>query len=427
MKYYQYCRQHESKESEGKKSEGSEELYCEGVPLAKVIKAFGSPCYVYSKKAIIEAYEAFAMPLQSYPHQINYAVKANSNLAVLNILANQGAGFDIVSEGELERVLKAGGRPNKIVFSGVGKSTTELTRALEVGIGCINIESKAELYRLNDIAKKLNLKAKIALRVNPDVAADSHPYISTGLKENKFGVHINQAMDFYVTAKSLSHIDIQGIAFHIGSQIISLEPFIAALNKVLLLIDALKAEGIHFKHIDVGGGLGVRYSNETPPTPKEYIATLMKHLKNNQLAIHIEPGRSIVAEAGVLLTRVEYLKDNFAIVDASMNDLLRPALYESFHEIIAVKPHTMGIQTLYDIVGPVCETSDFLGKGRNLCLLEGDLLAVLSAGAYGFSMSSNYNSRPKASEVIVDQKAFHLVRPRESLKSLFDSEKIIAK
>lgn len=408
----------------------SGELYCEAVRLSKIANAYGCPCYVYSKQAIIEAYQAFAAPLQPYPHQINYAVKANSNLAVLNILASMGAGFDIVSEGELERVLKAGGQASKIVFSGVGKSTPELTRALNVNVGCINIESKAELLRLNNIAKKLDVPARIALRVNPDVAADSHPYISTGLKENKFGVHLNQALEFYQTAKTLSHIQIQGIAFHIGSQITTLAPFSAALNKVLLFIDSLNAAGISLKHIDVGGGLGVRYSNETPPTAKEYIEVFIQHLKDKNfgnLEIHIEPGRAIVAEAGVLLTRVEYLKDNFAIVDASMNDLLRPALYESFHEIVAVQPHTNGIQSMYDIVGPVCETSDFLGKGRHLCLSEGDLLAVLTSGAYGFSMSSNYNSRPKAAEVMVDGDAFYLVRPREQLKTLFDSERMLDK
>ncbi len=407
-------------------------LYGESVSLAEIVETYGSPCYVYSKQAILEAYDAFAdafvqvLKPYPYPHQINYAVKANSNLAVLNILAERGTGFDIVSEGELERVLKAGGKAQKIVFSGVGKSKTELTRALKTGIGCINVESLAELIRLNNIAKELDLPANIALRVNPDVAADSHPYISTGLKENKFGVHLNQAMDFYLTAQKLSHIQIQGIAFHIGSQITSLDPFIAAMNKVLLFIDSLKKVGIHLKHIDVGGGLGVCYSNESPPTAEEYVKTLVQHLGDRDLEIHIEPGRAIVAEAGVLLTRVEYLKDNFAIVDASMNDLLRPALYESFHEIIAVQPHSGGIQAVYDIVGPVCETSDFLGKGRNLCLNEGDLLAVLSAGAYGFSMSSNYNSRPRAAEVMIDHHQFHLLRPREQVQSLFDSEIMIS-
>jgi diaminopimelate decarboxylase len=412
MKYFQYQ---------------SGEFYGELTPLAKIAETYGSPCYVYSKQAILDAYSEFAKALQSYPHphQINYAVKANSNLAILNLLAQQGSGFDIVSEGELERVLKAGGKANKIVFSGVGKSTTEITQALTRGIGCINVESAAELLRLNHVAEQLNIPAKIAIRVNPDVAADSHPYISTGLKENKFGVHINQALELFQTAKKLSHIQIEGIAFHIGSQITSLAPFSAALNKVLLLIDSLNSVGISLKHIDVGGGLGVRYSNESPPTPKEYVENLIQLLKNRNLEIHIEPGRAIVADAGVLLTRVEYLKDNFAIVDASMNDLLRPALYESFHEIVAVRPHTTGIQNMYEIVGPVCETSDFLGKGRNLCLAEGDLLAVLSSGAYGFSMSSNYNSRPRAAEIMIDNKTFHLVRPREQLKSLFESEKVL--
>lgn len=407
----------------------SGELYGEQVPLANIVKAFGTPCYIYSKQALLDAYNAFALALQPYPHQINYAVKANSNLAVLNILAQHGAGFDIVSEGELERVLKAGGKASRSVFSGVGKSTRELTRALQAGISCINIESMGELLRLNEIAKQLNIKANIALRVNPDVAADSHPYISTGLKENKFGVHLNLAYDFYLSAKKCSHINIQGIAFHIGSQITSLAPFIAALSKVLELIDALKDIGIEFQHINIGGGLGVRYSNETPPSPKEYIEAVMKLIdyKTRKLSIHIEPGRSIVAHAGVLLTQVEYLKDNFAIVDASMNDLIRPALYESFHEIVPVQPHAEGIQAVYEIVGPVCETSDFLGKGRNLCLKEGDLLAVLSAGAYGFSMSSNYNSRPKAAEVMIDNHEFHLVRPRETLMNLFDSETMLVK
>lgn len=403
------------------------ELYGEEVPLAKIAEKYGTPCYIYSKQAIIEAFQAFSLPLQryAYPHQINYAVKANSNLAFLNILVQEGAGFDIVSEGELARALKAGVKASKIVFSGVGKSLPELTRALTAGVGCINIESMSEVLRLNEIAKQLNIPANIALRVNPDVAADSHPYISTGLKENKFGVHLNQALEFYLTAQQLSHINIRGIAFHIGSQMTTLDPFVAALNKVLKLIEVLKEAGISLQLINVGGGLGVQYSDEEPPKPAEYIETMMQYLKDSKLEVHIEPGRAIAAHAGVLLTRLEYIKDNFAIVDASMNDLLRPALYESYHEIVSVQPHLEGTQAIYDIVGPICETSDFLGKSRDLCLKEGDLLAVLSAGAYGFSMSSNYNSRPKAAEVMIDHNQFHLVRPREQLVALFDSEKII--
>jgi len=402
------------------------ELYGEKVPLAKIAEQYGTPCYIYSKQAIIEAFKAFSLALQRYtcPHQINYAVKANSNLAFLNILVQQSAGFDIVSQGELERVLKAGGKASKVVFSGVGKSVPELTSALKAGIGCFNVESLSEVLRLNEIAKQLNIPANIALRVNPDVAADSHPYISTGLKENKFGVHLNQALEFYLTAQQLSHINIRGIAFHIGSQITTLDPFVAALNKVLKFIEVLKKSGIHLEHINIGGGLGLRYLDEKPPTPVEYIDTVMQYLKDSELEVHIEPGRAIAAHAGVLLTRLEYIKDNFAIVDASMNDLLRPALYESYHEIIPVQPHSQGLQAIYDIVGPVCETSDFLGKARHLCLKEGDLLAVLSAGAYGFSMSSNYNSRPRAAEIMIDHNQFHLVRPRESLIDLFDSEKL---
>jgi len=414
----------------------------EGVPLHEIAKQMGTPCYVYSRAGLETQWQAFNKAFGPHPHHINYAVKANSNLAVLNALARLGSGFDIVSGGELERVLQAGGKPENIIFSGVGKTLSELTRALEVGVGCINIESEAELLRLNAIANKQNKKAKIALRVNPDVDPHSHPYISTGLKENKFGINILDAKTLYKKAMQLSGIDIQGVACHIGSQIVSLEPFLEALTKMLDLIQDLKTAGTTITHLNLGGGLGVRYHQETPPEPDAYVKALLAKIqdsKNPDLIIHLEPGRAIAANAGILLTRVEYIKQSessdkcFAIVDAAMNDLLRPALYEAWQDIICIKnTHTTtsiipAPLSLYDIVGPVCETADFLGQDRLLPALQpDDLLAVLSAGAYGFSMSSNYNSRPRAAEVMVDGDQFHIVRPRENLADLFKTETIIS-
>ena len=412
--------------------------YAERVSLNAIAEAIGTPCYVYSRAALEQQWHAFNNPFQNQAHQINYAVKANSNLAILNILAQLGSGFDIVSEGELRRVLKAGGHPEKIIFSGVGKTKIELKTALEVGVGCINVESKAELKRLNDLAMLLHKKATIAIRVNPDVDPKSHPYISTGLQENKFGINITEALEFYQEALTLPGIHIQGIAFHIGSQITTLSPFLEALDKILALVEKLKSLGITVTHLNVGGGLGVRYQNETPPEPKEYVAAILKAIQTMQkneeisgsdLIIHIEPGRAIAADAGVLLTRVEYIKTqgslkSFAIVDAAMNDLLRPALYNAWQEIISLSTKTNPAipARTYDIVGPVCETADFLGKDRVLSLEAGDLLMVRSAGAYGFSMSSNYNSRPRAAEIMVDGDRFQVVRPRENIQDLLGSE-----
>lgn len=412
------------------------ELWGEAVPLMNIARAFGTPCYVYSYAALQSAWKGFDRPLKEIPHQINYAVKANSNLMVLHTLAQLGSGFDIVSEGELERVLAAGGKANKIVFSGVGKSTRELQRALEVGIGCINIESRAELLRLAQIAQQSKQQAFIAIRINPNVSANSHPYISTGLKENKFGVPFEQAKALYLEAASLPYITLKGLAFHIGSQITSIHPFIEALNIALKFWDDLNANGIKLSHLNVGGGLGIRYLDEMPPTPQEYVQAISEKIKDRTLELHLEPGRAITANAGVLLVHIEYLKDHFAIVDTSMNDLLRPALYGAFQDIVPVinpvdftdiadDQRSSKVARNYDIVGPVCETADFLGKNRTLHLQEGDYLAVLSSGAYGFSMSSNYNSRPRAAEVMVHGNNFHLIRPREAINDLFLTEKII--
>lgn len=413
----------------------------EGVSLNAIVKAVGTPCYVYSRAALEQQWHAFNNAFQNQAHQIHYAVKANSNLAVLNVLAQLGSGFDIVSEGELRRVLKAGGRPEKIIFSGVGKTEVELKAALEIGVGCINVESKAELERLNDLAILLHKKATIAIRVNPDVDPKSHPYISTGLQENKFGINITEALALYQQALALPGIHIQGIAFHIGSQITTLSPFLEALDKILALIETLKSLGITLTHLNVGGGLGVRYQNEVTPKPKEYVAAMLAAIQTMQknagenasdLIIHIEPGRAIAAEAGVLLTRIEYIKTHgslksFAIVDAAMNDLLRPALYNAWQEIVPLNTKTNSAipARTYDIVGPVCETADFLGKDRVLSIQAGDLLMIRSAGAYGFSMSSNYNSRPRAAEVMVDGDRFQVVRPRESIQDLLSPETVL--
>lgn len=407
--------------------------YFKDVLLEKIAKEVGTPCYVYSKQALINNWHLFNNAFNNYPHQINYAVKANSNLAVLNILKSLGSGFDIVSIGELERVLAVQGDVNKIIFSGVGKTTQELLRALEVGVGCINVESEQELVRLNQLAINANKIANIAIRVNPDVASGSHPYISTGMSNSKFGVSILDAKKLYKLANDLSGINIQGIAFHIGSQITELSPFILAIDKILELVKYLNFNfiNIKLKHINVGGGLGVSYNNEQAPSPEEYIKALLDKLRPTGLMIYIEPGRAIAASAGVLLTKVEYIKQQessnkyFAIVDAAMNDLLRPALYDAWHDILAVNINNKpAINKTYDIVGPVCETSDCLGKDRLLAISPGDLLKICTVGAYGFSMSSNYNTRARAAEVVIDGEEFFVVRPREDIIELFKSEKI---
>ncbi len=405
------------------------ELHAEGVALSAIAAEYDTPCFVYSRSAIEQAYQAWDSALEGVPHLVCFAVKANSNLAVLNLLARKGAGFDIVSGGELERVLAAGGEPSRIVFSGLGKTAAEMRRALEIGIHCFNIESAAELERLQQVAAELNIKAPISLRVNPDVDAKTHPYISTGLKENKFGIDIARAPEVYRRAAELSHIDICGVDCHIGSQLTDDTPFIDALQRLLQLIDGLATEGIHIRHLDLGGGLGVTYRDETPPTPGAYLAKVREALADRDLTLLFEPGRSIVANAGVMLTRVNLLKPtehkNFAIIDGAMNDLIRPALYSAWMGIDAVKPRSDADMLSWDIVGPVCETGDFLGKDRELALAEGDLLAVRSAGAYGFVMSSNYNTRPRAAEVLVDGEQTHLVRRRETVAELLAGERLL--
>jgi diaminopimelate decarboxylase len=402
------------------------ELHAEQVPLSSLAERYGTPCYVYSRATLERHWHAFDRAFADRPHLVCYAVKANSNLAVLNVLARLGSGFDIVSVGELERVLAAGGDPARIVFSGVGKREDELRRALEVGIRCFNVEVPGELDRLNRIAGQMGVKAPVSLRVNPDVDAKTHPYISTGLKENKFGIDIQEALHHYRRAADLPNLRIAGIDCHIGSQLTSVAPFIDALDRVLMLADHLREEGIDIHHLDIGGGLGIRYRDECPPEPADYAAALASRLAGTDYEILLEPGRAIVGNAGILLTRVEYLKSNrlkaFAIVDAAMNDLIRPALYEAWQEILPVRPSEAAPKRVYDIVGPVCETGDFLGKGRELSLTEGDLLAVRSAGAYGFSMSSNYNSRPRPAEVLVDGDKARLVRKREAVSDLFRDE-----
>ncbi|CAL1239158.1 diaminopimelate decarboxylase [Candidatus Methylocalor cossyra] len=402
------------------------ELYAEAVPLAAIAERHGTPCYVYSRATLERHWRAFDAAFAGLPHLVCYAVKANGNLAVLQVLARLGSGFDIVSMGELERVLAAGGDPAKVVFSGVGKREDELRRALEVGIRCFNVEVAGELERLDRLAGRLGQTAQIALRVNPDVDAGTHPYISTGLRENKFGIAIEEALALYRRAAQLPNLELAGLACHIGSQLTALAPFLDAIERLLALAARLRDEGMPLRHLDIGGGLGIRYRDERPPEPAEYAAALRSRLAGCDYEVLLEPGRAIAGNAGVLLTRVEYLKSNqgkhFAIVDGAMNDLLRPALYDAFQEIVPVRLGAGGAKRVYDVVGPVCETADFLGKGRELILREGDLLAVRSAGAYGFSMSSNYNSRPRAAEVLVDGDRFHLVRRREELADLFRGE-----
>ncbi|KPW37141.1 Diaminopimelate decarboxylase [Pseudomonas coronafaciens pv. atropurpurea] len=404
------------------------ELFAEGVALSAIAERFGTPTYVYSRAHIEAQYRAYADALSGMPHMVCFAVKANSNLGVLNVLARLGAGFDIVSRGELERVLAAGGKAEKIVFSGVGKTREDMRRALEVGVHCFNVESTDELERLQDVAAELNVRAPISLRVNPDVDAGTHPYISTGLKENKFGIAIAAAEDVYIRASQLPNLEVIGVDCHIGSQLTTLEPFIDALDRLLQLVDRLGDCGIHLHHIDLGGGLGVRYRDEEPPLAAEYIKAVRERLAGRDLGLLFEPGRFIVANAGVLLSRVEYLKHtehkDFAIVDAAMNDLIRPALYQAWMDVTAVRPRD-GEARAYDIVGPICETGDFLAKGRELALAEGDLLAVHSAGAYGFVMSSNYNTRGRAAEVLVDGTQAFEVRRRETVAELFAGESLL--
>jgi diaminopimelate decarboxylase len=401
-------------------------LYAEDVPVADIAARYGTPCYVYSRATLERHWRAFDTALASTDHLICYAVKANSNLAILNVLARLGSGFDIVSVGELERVLAAGGDPTKVVFSGVGKRADEMARALEVGIACFNVESESELYRLNEVAGQQGRIAPVSLRVNPDVDAKTHPYISTGLKENKFGVAIEDAERIYQQATQLPHLAVHGIDCHIGSQLTNTTPFVDALTRVLVLVDRLAGQGIHIQHLDIGGGLGIRYRDETPPQPAEYVQALRAILEQRPYKILMEPGRAIVGNAGILVSKVEYLKHttdrHFAIIDAAMNDLMRPALYNAWQEITPVNQHTDRESHTYDVVGPVCETGDFLGKQRELALAEGDLVAIRSAGAYGFSMSSNYNTRPRTAEVMVDGSSVHLIRERESIASLFTLE-----
>lgn len=405
------------------------QLFCEEVALDKIAEEFGTPLYVYSRDAIERAFLDYAQALEGQNALICFAVKANSNLAVLNVLARLGAGFDIVSLGELERVLKAGGKPEKIVFSGVGKQAHEIERALKVGIHCFNIESEAELDRVNEVAGQCGINAAISFRVNPDVDAGTHPYISTGLKDNKFGIAIVEAERIYAKAAAMPHVDVVGMDCHIGSQLTEIAPFMDALDRLLVLVDKLAEAGINIKHLDMGGGLGVCYTDEVPPSPQEYITAVLKKLEGRDLGLIFEPGRSIVANAGVMLTRVEFLKcnenKNFAIIDAAMNDLIRPALYSAYQEIIPVSVREEGESRAYDLVGPICETGDFIGKDRNLAIEAGDLLVVCSAGAYGFVMSSNYNSRGRAAEVMVDDNKVYEVRARETLQDLMRGEKTL--
>jgi len=407
------------------------ELYAENIPVKSIAAQYGTPLYIYSRATLERHWHAFDDGFGDYPHLICYAVKANSNLAVLDVMARLGSGFDIVSRGELERVLAVGGDPKKIVFSGVGKRHDEIERALDVGILSFNIESAAELKRIATIAENKNQCAPISIRVNPDVDAKTHPYIATGLKENKFGVSIDEALTLFQFAHDCTHLKIQGIDCHIGSQLTSIDPFLAALERVLTLLDRLQQLNIPIAHLNLGGGIGVRYHDENPPQPKEYSAAIKQRLQDYDIKVILEPGRAIAANAGILLTRVEYIKTHhnkhFAIVDAAMNDLLRPAIYNAYHEIIPVIINQNITPCHYDIVGPVCETGDFLGKDRLLALQTDDLLAIRSAGAYCFSMSSNYNSRTKAAEVMVDDEQCFLVRAREPLASLFKDEQCLPK
>jgi diaminopimelate decarboxylase len=403
-------------------------LHAENVALTQIAENFGSPCYVYSKSALSQAFERFSAGFKDANHLVCFAVKSNPSLAILNLFAKLGAGFDIVSGGELARVIAAGGDPKKVGFSGVGKTADEMRAALEAGIFCFNVESASELVRLNDVAAYMGKIAPVSLRVNPNVDAKTHPYISTGLKNNKFGVAYEDALDIYLQASEMSNIAIHGVDCHIGSQITELSPFLDAFDRVLALVDALAENNIQIQHIDLGGGIGICYSDETPPEFTAYAKAMREKLGNRDVKLVFEPGRALVGNAGVLLTKVEYLKQtetkNFAIVDAAMNDLMRPALYDAYHDIKAVKPRTEA-SVIYEIVGPVCESGDFLGHDRALALQEGDLLAIMSAGAYGMSMSSNYNTRPRAAEVMVDNDQCHLIRKREQIADLFAGETVL--
>jgi diaminopimelate decarboxylase len=404
-------------------------LFIEGVSLEELAHLHGTPLYVYSLAALSDAYQRYEQALADLPHLICYAVKANSSLAILQHFARLGAGFDIVSGGELGRVLAAGGAPNKVVFSGVGKTAAEMRMALEAGIRCFNVESESELERLNRVAGELGKLAPISFRVNPDVDPKTHPYISTGLKQNKFGVPIEQAPALYRRAAQMANVKIHGVDCHIGSQLTDLSPIADALDRVLALVEELAAAGIHLKHIDIGGGVGIRYQDETPPDMTAYREILHSRFQGRAEEIIVEPGRSLVGEAGLLLTRVEYIKPgegkNFVIVDAAMNDLMRPALYDAFHDIVPVTASNAA-PLFCDVVGPICETGDFIGVGRRLAVEEGELLAVLAAGAYGMSMSSNYNSRPRAAEVIVNKNEIYLVRERETVAGLMAGERLIS-
>ena len=406
------------------------QLHAENVAVADIARAHGTPCYIYSRATLERHWHAFNDAFGAQPHLVCYAVKANSNLAILNLFARLGSGFDIVSGGELERVLRAGGDPSKVVFSGLGKKVAEIRKALEVGIRCFNIESESELDRINAVAGEMGKVASISLRVNPDVDAQTHPYISTGLKENKFGIEIGRAEAVYLKAAAMPHLKVVGIDCHIGSQLLTLTPFMDALQRLLALAERLASQGVQIHHLDIGGGLGVRYQEgQAAPSPADYMAQLFTDERLRQYEIFVEPGRAIAANAGILVTEVEFLKPseykNFAIVDAAMNDLIRPALYSAWQEIIPVVPRTTGETVTYDVVGPVCETGDFLGKERDLNIQPGDFLAVRSSGAYGFTMSSNYNTRPRAVEVMVDGDAVHVVRQRETLDDLLRGENIL--
>ena len=407
----------------------NEQLYVEDLPVKQLAEEFGTPLYIYSHATLERHWHAFDSALGEHPHLICYAVKANSNIGILNVMAKLGSGFDIVSQGELERVLAAGGEASKVVFSGVAKSRAEIMRALEVGIRCFNVESIAELHHINQIAGEMGKIAPISLRVNPDVDAHTHPYISTGLKENKFGVSVDEAREVYRLAATLPHVKITGMDCHIGSQLTELHPFLDATDRLIRLIEQLQEDGITLKHLDLGGGLGVTYTDETPPHPSDYAAALLNKLKGYEnLEIILEPGRAIAANAGILVAKVQYLKSNesrnFAITDTGMNDMIRPALYEAYMNIIEIDRTLEREKAIYDVVGPVCETSDFLGKQRELAIAEGDYIAQRSAGAYGASMSSNYNSRPRTAEVLVDGDKAHLIRRRESLSELWALESI---
>lgn len=407
----------------------NQRLMAEALPVAQLAEQFGTPLYVYSRKTLERHWHAFDQAFGDYPHLICYAVKANSNIAILNLMARLGSGFDIVSQGELERVLAAGGDAAKIIFSGVAKNEQEIARGLEVGIRCFNVESVAELYRINEIAGKMGKIAPISLRVNPDVDAHTHPYISTGLKENKFGISVQQAREVYQQAAKLENLRITGMDCHIGSQLTELQPFLDAADRLIRLIEQLKQDGISLQHLDLGGGLGVTYTDETPPHPTDYAKALLQKLQDYHLEIILEPGRAIAANAGILVTKVEYLKSNedrhFAIVDAGMNDMIRPALYQAYMNIIEVDRGLVRETNVYDVVGPICETSDFLGKQRELAIAQGDYIAQRSAGAYGASMSSNYNSRPRTAEVLVDGNQAYLIKRRETFAELWQLEQLI--